>query len=95
MREYMLTALIVAAITYLTTPLVRRFAERIGAYTEVRDRDVHTIPTPRLGGIAMFAGISAGFLVASHLPTLQRRGHIDHLGTLAGQHFTQLGERGL
>jgi len=71
-REYVLTALIVAAITYLTTPLVRRFAERIGAYTEVRERDVHTIPTPRLGGVGMFLGIGVGLLAASRMPTLQR-----------------------
>ena len=72
MREYLLTALIVAAITYLLTPLVRRVAERIGAYTEVRDRDVHTIPTPRLGGVGMFIAIGIGLLVASRMPTLQR-----------------------
>ncbi|HET6865658.1 MAG TPA: MraY family glycosyltransferase [Solirubrobacteraceae bacterium] len=72
MREYLLTGFVVAAVTYLLTPLVRRLAEAIGAYTPVRDRDVHTIPTPRLGGVAMFVGISAGLLVASHLPTLQR-----------------------
>src|SRR5436305_9824646 len=72
MREYVLTAVVVAAVTYLLTPYVRRLAERIGAYTEVRDRDVHTIPTPRLGGLGMFAGIAAGLLVASRLPTLRR-----------------------
>jgi len=71
-REYLLTACVVAGITYLLTPLVRRFAEFVGAYTPVRDRDVHTIPTPRLGGVAMFAGVCAGLLVASRLPTLQR-----------------------
>jgi UDP-GlcNAc:undecaprenyl-phosphate GlcNAc-1-phosphate transferase len=71
-REYLLTAFVVAAVTYLLTPFVRRFAEHIGAYTAVRDRDVHTIPTPRLGGVAMFAGVCAGLLVASRLPTLQR-----------------------
>src|SRR3954454_6775506 len=72
MREYLLAALVAAAVTYLLTPLARRFAERIGAYTPVRDRDVHTIPTPRLGGLGMFAGVAAGLLVASRLPTLQR-----------------------
>ena len=70
MREYVLTALVAAAVTYLITPLVRRLAERIGAYTEVRDRDVHTIPTPRLGGVGIFVGIAVAFYVASRLPTL-------------------------
>ena len=72
MREYLLTFFVAAAVTYLLTPIVRRIAEAIGAYTPVRDRDVHTIPTPRLGGVAMFGGVCAALLVASRLPTLQR-----------------------
>ncbi len=39
---------------------------------EPRDRDVHAIPTPRLGGLAMYAGVCAGFLVAGSLPALSR-----------------------
>ena len=71
MREYLITLLVAAAVTYLATPVVRRFAVRVGAMTGVRDRDVHTIPTPRLGGAAMFAGVAAALLVASRMPTLQ------------------------
>ncbi len=72
MREYALTAVVVAAVAYLLTPIARRFAVVAGAYTSVRERDVHVIPTPRLGGLAMYAGVAAGLLVASRLPTLQR-----------------------
>lgn len=68
MREYLLLALVAAAFTYLLVPPVRAFALRIGAAPEVRDRDVHTVPTPRLGGLAMFGGLLAGLLVANHLP---------------------------
>lgn len=67
MREYLFMALIAAAVTYLLVPLVRRFAIRIGAMPEVRDRDVHTTPTPRLGGLAMYGGLVAGVLVATQL----------------------------
>ncbi|QYC39221.1 Decaprenyl-phosphate N-acetylglucosaminephosphotransferase [Nonomuraea coxensis DSM 45129] len=67
MREYLFMALIAAAVTYLLVPLVRRFAIRIGAMPEVRDRDVHTTPTPRLGGLAMYGGLVVGLLVASQL----------------------------
>ncbi|MER6942736.1 MraY family glycosyltransferase [Nonomuraea sp. NPDC000554] len=67
MREYLFMALIAAAVTYLLVPLVRRFAIRIGAVPEVRARDVHTTPTPRLGGLAMYGGLVAGLLVASEL----------------------------
>ena len=37
-----------------------------------RDRDVHVIPTPRGGGVAMYLGFAAAVLVASRLPALQR-----------------------
>jgi UDP-GlcNAc:undecaprenyl-phosphate GlcNAc-1-phosphate transferase len=70
-REYLITLLVAAGVTYFATPIARRFAVRAGAMTKVRDRDVHTIPTPRLGGAAMFLGMAAALLVASRLPTLQ------------------------
>ncbi len=71
MREYLLVLLVAAAVTYLLTPLARRFALALGAMTEVRDRDVHDTPTPRLGGLAMYGGIVAAFAVAHSLPALQ------------------------
>jgi UDP-GlcNAc:undecaprenyl-phosphate GlcNAc-1-phosphate transferase len=64
-------ALVAAAVTYLLVPLVRVFALRIGAAPEIRERDVHTVRTPRLGGLAMYAGMLAGLFVASRL---------DHIG---------------
>ena len=67
MHEYVLTLLAAAAVTYLLTPLVRRFAIAVGASHAVRARDVHQVPTPRLGGVAMYGGLLAGLLVASHL----------------------------
>lgn len=73
MREYLLTALVAAAVTYLLTPVARRIALRWGAMTPVRDRDVHAIPTPRLGGIAMMGGFAAALLVANSLPFLGPR----------------------
>ena len=73
MREYLLTAVVAAAVTYLLTPVVRRVALRWGAMTPVRDRDVHAIPTPRLGGVAMMGGFAAALLVANSLPFLGPR----------------------
>ena len=72
MREYLLTLLVAAATTFLLTGLVRRIGIRIGAMTEVRDRDVHVTPIPRLGGIAMLAGLAVGLVFASQFPFLQR-----------------------
>ena len=70
MREYGLTLLVAAAVTYLFTPLVRRFAIAVGAEHRGRARDVHTDPVPLLGGIAMYLGLAAGLLVASRLTHL-------------------------
>ncbi|WP_432054245.1 MraY family glycosyltransferase [Streptomyces sp. bgisy022] len=70
MREYLLTLCITAAVTYLLTGPVRKFAIVAGAMPEIRARDVHREPTPRLGGIAMFLGLCAGLLVAAHLTNL-------------------------
>jgi len=71
MREYVLTLLVAAAVTYVLTPLVRRFAIAVGAMHAARDRDVHVVPTPLLGGFAMYAGLAAGLVVASQLPSLK------------------------
>ncbi len=70
MREYLLTLCVAAAVTYLLTGPVRKFAIAAGAMPEIRARDVHREPTPRLGGIAMFGGLCAGLLVASRLTNL-------------------------
>ncbi|MGW7463181.1 MraY family glycosyltransferase [Streptomyces xantholiticus] len=69
-RDYLLTLCVTAAVTYLLTGPVRKFAIASGAMPEIRARDVHREPTPRLGGIAMFFGLCAGLLVADHLENL-------------------------
>ncbi|RLL68919.1 MraY family glycosyltransferase [Streptomyces sp. Z26] len=70
MREYLLTLCVTAAVTYLLTGPVRKFAIAAGAMPEIRARDVHREPTPRLGGIAMFGGMCAGLVVASQLTNI-------------------------
>lgn len=70
MRSYLLLLVIAATVTYLATPAVRRLALAIGAYTEVRDRDVHSVPKPRLGGLAMLIGMAAAMVVGSQIPFL-------------------------
>ena len=71
MREYVLTLLVTAAVTYLLTPLVRRVAVRAGAMHEARDRDVHVVPIPLLGGLAMYLGLAAGLFAASQMTPLR------------------------
>jgi UDP-GlcNAc:undecaprenyl-phosphate/decaprenyl-phosphate GlcNAc-1-phosphate transferase len=69
--EYLLTLLVTAAVTYLLTPLVRRGAIAARAMDEPRDRDVHIVPTPLLGGLAMYGGLAAGLMVADQLSPLR------------------------
>jgi UDP-GlcNAc:undecaprenyl-phosphate GlcNAc-1-phosphate transferase len=85
-REYLFILLVAAVVTYAMTPLVRTLALRFGALTAVRDRDVHAVPTARLGGTAMFLGFGAACLVATHLPYLKQvlRGSTDLRAVLIG-----------
>ena len=71
MREYVLALLIAAAATYLLTPLVRRGAIATRTMHAARTRDVHVVPTPLLGGVAMYGGLAAGLLVANQLTYLR------------------------
>ena len=71
MLEYLLTLLVTAAVTYLLTPLVRRGAIAARAMKAPRQRDVHTVPMPLWGGLAMFAGLAAGLLVADQITPLR------------------------
>jgi UDP-GlcNAc:undecaprenyl-phosphate GlcNAc-1-phosphate transferase len=70
-REYLLCLVVAAGVTYLVTPVARRFAQAWGAMAEVRDRDVHSESTPRLGGLGMAAGLVAAMLVARQLPLMR------------------------
>ena len=72
MREYLLVCVVATAITFLATPAIRWLAVRFGAVTPVRGRDVHSVPVPRLGGVAMLVGVAAATFVASQLPYLSR-----------------------
>ena len=68
MREYLVTLLLSAALCYLITPIVRAQAVRFGAVADVRERDIHSTPTARWGGVAMWAAMALTFLIVSNLP---------------------------
>lgn len=72
LRELGLVILVAATITYLATGIVRSVMVRSGKVAEIRQRDVHTQPTPRLGGVAMFSGFLAAVFLANQLPALTR-----------------------
>ncbi|WP_375481115.1 glycosyltransferase family 4 protein [uncultured Jatrophihabitans sp.] len=68
--EYLLVACVAAIASFVLTPIARRVAIKIGAVAKPRDRDVHAVAIPRMGGVAIFAGFALGLFVASRLPTL-------------------------
>jgi UDP-GlcNAc:undecaprenyl-phosphate GlcNAc-1-phosphate transferase len=65
-RLPLLAFAVAALLANLLTPLVRALAEKAGAVAMPRDRDVHTKPIPRWGGIAMYAAfmITLGLVYA-------------------------------
>ena len=65
MREYLTIFLVAAAVTYLLGVVAREIALRTGAVARVRDRDVHAVPIPYFGGVAMLGGLAAAYLVAA------------------------------
>ncbi|WP_051343089.1 glycosyltransferase family 4 protein [Pseudonocardia spinosispora] len=71
LREYLLVGISAAVVTFLLTGVVRLLAIRFGAVAWPRGRDVHVTPTPRWGGLAIFAGILGGVAVAAQLPALR------------------------
>ncbi len=70
MREYLTVFLVAATVTYLLGVFAREIALRTGAVAAVRDRDVHAVPIPYFGGLAMLGGLGAAYLVATQLPFL-------------------------
>ena len=75
MREYLTVFLVAVTVTYLLAVLARETALRFGAVARVRDRDVHAVPIPYFGGLAMYGGLLAAYIVARHLPFLSTAGH--------------------
>ncbi len=68
MSAYLLIFLVSAGTTFLATPLVRRLVIRIGAIDRPGDRKVHPVPTPTMGGLAMYVGFLAGLGLSFVLP---------------------------
>lgn len=67
MRAYFLIALIAALVTFFATALVLRLAHKYQIYPQIRARDVHQVPTPRLGGAAMTLGFAVAVGAAAML----------------------------
>lgn len=64
MRAYLLMFLIAAVVTFFSTFVVRKVAAKRNLHLEIRERDAHKTPTPRLGGVAMYFGFLITILIA-------------------------------
>jgi UDP-GlcNAc:undecaprenyl-phosphate GlcNAc-1-phosphate transferase len=68
---YVLTVVVAAVVTWVFSLLILRLSHRYRLYPKIRSRDVHTSPTPRLGGVAMFLGALVAVGVAWFVPQLR------------------------
>jgi UDP-GlcNAc:undecaprenyl-phosphate GlcNAc-1-phosphate transferase len=75
MTLFIVLAIISAVVTFGLSIVVYKLSLKYRLYPKIRERDVHTMPTPRLGGIAMFLGILVAFgvsyLIASQFAPLR------------------------
>ena len=70
MRPYLFVFVVTAAVTFVTTPVVRRVSLRLGWIDHPSDRKVHPVPTPTAGGLAIYLGVAAGLLLGRYVPSL-------------------------
>jgi UDP-GlcNAc:undecaprenyl-phosphate GlcNAc-1-phosphate transferase len=61
---YLIVGLCAMFVTLITTPVVRWFAREHNWLAMPDERKVHTVPTPNVGGIALFAGVVVALALA-------------------------------
>ena len=60
--DYIVAFILSFAVAVLITPLVKKIAIKIGATDQPNTRKIHKEIMPRMGGLAIFIGVIAGFL---------------------------------
>ena len=82
MKGLTVSFIVALGVAWAVTPLVLHLALRKGALAVPRDRDVHRVPTPRWGGIAIYLGVVLAVLItvtARHFITGGQSGWTWHL----------------
>lgn len=67
MTFYALVLITATVVSYLVSILLWRVGGKWVKQRDIRDRDVHQTPTPRLGGLAIFVSMLAATAVASQV----------------------------
>lgn len=66
--NYVLVGIVAAVISFVGSQVLLKLSHRFKIYPGIRDRDVHSTPTPRLGGVAIVVGLGAALVVAAFMP---------------------------
>jgi len=84
--RYLAVGGVAAVVTFVLTPLVAKFAHRVGWVVEPDARRVHTRTTPDVGGIAMFIGFIAAMAAAWGMDAFKPifAGNSEALGVIVG-----------
>ena len=64
MLIYIPTLLIAFFVTIIATPIIKKYAENIGAVDQPNERKIHTTAIPRLGGVAIYIGFALALIFA-------------------------------
>jgi UDP-GlcNAc:undecaprenyl-phosphate GlcNAc-1-phosphate transferase len=67
MTQYALVLITAAVVSFALSMVLWLVGRRFRVHREIRDRDVHTLPTPRLGGVAIFAALLIATAVATQI----------------------------
>ncbi len=64
MTKFIPIILIAGFVSFVATPVLRRLAQRVNFVDNPQARKVHAVPTPLLGGVAIYLGVMIAVAVA-------------------------------
>lgn len=67
MTQYALVLITATVVAFAMSTVLWFVGRRYAIHRDIRERDVHDLPTPRLGGLAIFAGLLVATAVATQI----------------------------